>query len=80
MRQLLLIALLPLAGCANPPPDPNGWDPHSAYRQPMPYIQPAPPMQFIPMQIPQYQNAAPPPLPMRCSTRRVGNTAYTDCY
>jgi len=43
MKRLLLLALIPLAGCAAQ----EGWNPHGAYRQPV-YVAP-------PYQVPTYQ-------------------------
>lgn len=72
MKRLLLIALLPLAGCQGMhggAPNPN-WVPLPTGNQvgnQNPYMMPVPNR--------QQQRA-----PMHCTTRYVGNQAYTDCY
>ena len=51
--------------------------PDDGYRQrAVPYFAPPPPVPFYPMQIPERRQQR---QPMSCSTRWVGQTAYTDC-
>ena len=73
MRKLLLLALLPIVGCAHP--DPNAWDPHSAMypRQPV-YIAPAPYM------IPPPPQMKTVPLPVQTNCQRFGNQLQCTSY
>jgi len=59
MKRFLLVALVPLAGCAAQ----EGWNPHGAYRQPV-YVAP-------PYQVPAYQMPINRPTTTNCE--RYGN-------